>query len=202
MVVRWRKGPYSFAEFLELIPCDQKADLIDGVIYPMSPENVVHNKLIAWLLIVMQQFMEDRQLGSVTINRVAYRLAPETAPEPDLAVVLAERTGIIRSGYVDGPPDLAVEVVSPESAERDYELKRQRYELFGVNEYWIIDPDEQSTVFWSRDLSTGQFVEMPLEGTVFRSKVLKGFYLDTSWLWQRPLPPTVPVVKRLLQQGS
>jgi Uma2 family endonuclease len=181
---------------LELIREDQKADLLDGVIYLASPENADHNDLLCWLTVVLRLFIEEHKLGRLTINKVAYRLSDRTAPEPDLAFVAANRLDRIKPGYVDGPPDLAVEIVSPDSVERDYEEKRRRYEAAGVLEYWIIDPLESTATFLVREGDA--FVERLSREHVYQSRALPGFELDTRWLWQRPLPATMPIVRRLL----
>lgn len=205
MVLRSRPGPYSFADFVELVSEDQKADLLDGVIYMASPENIEHGRLIAWLAKTLGCFVEERELGEVTINRIAYRLSPKDSPEPDVAFVRADRSSIIKPGYIDGPPDLAVEVVSPESVERDYEHKREKYERAGVGEYWIIDPDEEQATFLTLAESQGTaaaYQEAGLDGTIFHSKVVPGFVLDANWLWQRPLPPALKTVQDMLARNS
>ena len=196
MVRRTPAGTTTFSDFLELIREDQKADLLDGVIYLASPENADHNDLLRWLTVVLDLFIEERRLGRLTINKVAYRLSDRTAPEPDLAFVAANRLDRIKPGYVDGPPDLAVEIVSPDSVDRDYEEKRRRYEAAGVLEYWIIDPLESTATFLVREGDA--FVEQVSSEHVYQSRVLEGFELDTRWLWQRPLPATMPIVRRLL----
>jgi Uma2 family endonuclease len=196
MVVRRRTGTHSFAEFLELIREDQKADLLDGGIYMASPESVEHNDLIRWLVMVLGACVEERGLGQVFVNRVAFRLAKDSAPEPDVAVVLTGRLAQLRSGYVDGPPDLAIEVVSPESAERDYEHKRTLYERHGVAEYWIIDPAEQLATFLVREGE--RLVEGRVTDGAFTSHVLKGLRIEPAWLLQRPLPATRGIVDRIL----
>jgi Uma2 family endonuclease len=189
MVRRTRSGCYTFANFVELIPEDQKADLIDGVIYLASPENIEHNMIILWLSRLIGLFLESRPLGVITVNKVAYRLEDPHGPEPDLAFVKADRVHLLKRGYVDGAPDLAVEIVSPDSVQRDYEDKRRLYERFGVGEYWIIDPDETTATFLIRD-ATG-FTEARLDDGDFRSRVLPGLAIDPLWLWQRPLPATL-----------
>lgn len=196
MPTRTRPGSCSFADFLELIQEDQKADLIDGVMYVASPENVEDNDLVGWLSAVLRPFVERRCPGKLTVNKVAYRLGDATAPEPDLAYVRKNRLGLVRKNYVAGAPDLAIEVVSPDSVERDYESKRNRYEQAGVEEYWIVDPDEQKAVFLIR--AAGGFCEAELEGPIYSSRVLGGLRLDTRWLWQRPLPDTYETVTAIL----
>jgi Uma2 family endonuclease len=197
MSTRTRTGPYTFADFVELIPDDQKADLIEGAIYMASPESTDHNKLVSWLDRVIGNFVQERGLGETTVNKVAFRLTDRSAPEPDFAFVRAERAKDIRSGHVDGPPDLAIEIVSPDSVDRDYRAKRELYEAAGVPEYWIIDPDEKTVTFLARG-DSGRFVETPPENFLFRSRVLPGFAIDVRWLWQRPLPSAMATVQRLL----
>ena len=196
MPTQTRTGLYTFADFVELIQDDQKADLLDGVIYMASPESTDHNDLLFWLGTVVRLYIEERNLGRLTINKVAFRLSDKTAPEPDLAFVRRDREGIIKHGYVDGPPDLAVEIVSPDSVDRDYESKRLRYEQAGVGEYWILDPDESRATFLIR--GPDGFVETSLDDPIFSSTVLPGFTLDVRVLWQRPLPATLAFVQNLL----
>ena len=200
MATQTRSGACTFGDFLELVAEDQKADLLDGVIHMASPENVDHNELVFWLGTILRLFIEDRALGKLTINRVAYRLSDTNAPEPDLGFVRTQRLGILKSGYVDGPPDLAVEVVSPESVDRDYEEKRRRYQAAGVGEYWIIDSDQSRATFLT--LKGDKFEESSPVDQVFRSSVLPGFELDVRWLWQRPLPATLAIVQGMLGRSG
>jgi len=196
MIRRNITGSTTFGEFMELVQEDQKADLLEGVIYLASPENTDHNDLIRWLSLVMGMFIEARNPGRLTINKVAYRLSERTAPEPDLAFVSASRLAKIKPGYVEGPPDLAIEIVSPDSVDRDYENKRLRYEEGGVKEYWIIDPLDETVLFLVNE--NGRFKEQPLPGHVLESRVLLGLKLDTRLFFQRPLPPTMPIIQNLL----
>jgi len=201
MVVRTHRQTVTFNEFMELIRDDEKADLIEGVIYMASPDNVEHNEDLAWLAKLLGVFAEMAGLAGITItvNRVAYRLSPNEAPEPDIAVLLPEHRDRVRKGYVIGPPDIAIEIVSPSSVDRDYKMKRRQYEKGGVREYWIFDPDEKRSTFLVRE--GDRFVEVPTPDGVFASRVLPVFRLDTRWLWQQPRPPTIPLVQAMIEQG-
>src|SRR5436853_1266473 len=76
---------YTFEEFCDLIPEGQKADLIDGVIYMASPDNVEHSDLDYWLFRVIADFLDEREiLGKLCGSRIAFRLGPTGGPEPDL----------------------------------------------------------------------------------------------------------------------
>jgi Uma2 family endonuclease len=191
------KHHITFDEFLENVREDQKADLIDGVIHMASPESLEGNKLGFWVARLIGDFVEETEQGDVFVSRVAFRLAKDQSPEPDIAFVHKDRLHHSHYGYFEGAPDLAVEVVSPESVERDYEKKRNQYQTAGVREYWIIDEiTEQVTLL--RLQPSGEFVSVaPNEGR-FESIVLPGFYLRPEWLWQTPLPKKAPILARLL----
>jgi Uma2 family endonuclease len=75
---------YSFDEFCAVIGDDQKADLIDGVIYVASPDNTDANELNGWLAALMHSYVRELDLGKIYISRVAYRLDRWNGPEPDL----------------------------------------------------------------------------------------------------------------------
>ena len=61
--------------------------------------------------------------------------------EPDLLFVSSERARVLTEKNVQGAPDLVVEIGSPATRRRDEKTKLQLYERFGVQEYWVVDPD-------------------------------------------------------------
>jgi Uma2 family endonuclease len=58
--------------------------------------------------------------------------------------VLAEHADRIGEQLIEGAPDLVIEILSPGSAGRDINLKRELYASSGVPEYWIVDPKRQA----------------------------------------------------------
>jgi Uma2 family endonuclease len=187
----------SFDEFCDLVREDQKADLINGVIYLASPDNTDANRLFVWLTGLMDDFAEEKSLGSVFGCRVAFRLGETSGPEPDIAFVSKEREHLVKRGRVEGAPDLAVEIVSPDSVERDYETKRDLYEEAGVREYWIVDEIEKRVTLLRLDRH-GKYRPVRPRGDVLHSQVLPGFWLRRQWLWQTPRPKKSEVLKQIL----
>lgn len=196
-VAPFREGEVQFEDFLALIPDGEKADLLDGVIYVASPDNTDANDLAVWLCIILGGFIETKELGKLYVSRVAYRIGPKHGPEPDLGFVPKEIEDKRRRGYIDAPPALAVEIVSPDSVARDYVLKRAVYEKAGVQEYWILDPDEQRATFLF--LKEGRYEEVAPVEQIFSSAVLAGIHLDIRWLWAKPRPGAYQVLQQLLQ---
>jgi Uma2 family endonuclease len=87
-----------------------------------------------------------------------------------------------------GPADICVEIISPESIERDYHTKKEEYEKGGVREYWIIDWIEQECTFYRLD-ENGVYIMVELnEGETFTSEILPNLSIHVPTLWQAKLP--------------
>jgi Uma2 family endonuclease len=161
-----------------------------------SPENTDANDLFVWLLSLLKFFVQREKSGKVFGSRVAFRLDTQNSPEPDIAFVRKERLDLVHRGYVDGPPDLAVEIVSPESVDRDYDTKRRQYEEAAVPEYWIVDELEQKVTLL-RLAATGKYREVRPRKGELHSQVLPGFWPRVEWLWQDPQPDLEEVLTQI-----
>lgn len=192
------EGPISFEEFLAWADEETHAEWVDGEVLIVSPASADHQWLRDFLLILMRLFVEDRQLGTVLSAPFLMRLP--TRPrgrEPDLLFVAAEHLDRLRETYLDGAADLVVEIVSPESDQRDRGEKFFEYEAAAISEYWLIDALRQDAMFYVLG-EDGRYHRTPpdVDG-FFHSTVLPGFRLQVAWLWQRPLPPIAEVLPRI-----
>jgi len=192
-----KRQRFSFEEFCKIIQDGQKADLLDGAIYIASPDNTDAGKLYTWLHALLGYYVNTMDLGELFGQRIAFRLADDYGPEPDIAFVKKSRTHLIERGYVNGPPDLAIEIVSPDSIDRDYKLKLNAYESFGVSEYWIVDEEQHRVVLLRRN-KKGEFQEVSPRKGVLKSNVLGGFWFKPEWLWMNPLPRLRLVLNQIL----
>jgi Uma2 family endonuclease len=67
-------------------------------------------------------------------------------------------------------------------------VKFQEYQLGGVREYWLLEPELKQADFYQLG-ADGQFQPLPVDADgIFRSRVLPGFWLKIEWLWQSPFP--------------
>lgn len=189
----------TFEDFCAVIREDQKADLIDGVIHMASPENTDANDLFLWLTSILHPLARRRKLGRVFGSRVAFRLAEKGGPEPDIAFVRADRLHLVHRGYVEGPPDMAIEIVSPDSVDRDYKDKRKQYQDAKVPEYWIVDKLEHEVTLLRLNAQERYREVRPRQG-VLRSEALEGFWLRPEWLWMAPLPDAVEILIELIDE--
>ena len=187
-------GPMSYAEFLAWADEDTLAEWVNGEAIMTSPASNIHQDLSGFLESLLRIFVESRQIGIV--RNAPFQMKLEHGREPDLLFVAAAHLPRLQETYLDGPADLVVEIVSPESAGRDRGEKFIEYEAGGVLEYWLLDPQRQWAEFYL--LQNGRY-HLAFAGAAgeYRSTVLPGFWLRTEWLWQRPLPTVLTVIREL-----
>lgn len=194
--------PMTFEEFLAWVDEDIFAEWVDGEVLIMSPASTEHQRVRDFLLTVMRLFVEARRLGEMFSAPYLMRLPTRpSGREPDLFFVAAAHADRVKDTFVDGPADLVVEIVSPDSEERDRVAKFGEYEGDGIPEYWLIDPLRRQAAFYglSRD---GRYHSGSIDADgVYRSAALPDFWLRVAWLWQRPLPPVAEVFGKI-QAGS
>jgi Uma2 family endonuclease len=124
----------------------------------------------------------------------------KTAPDlpgrsPDLLFVATANLSRLQKTFLEGPADLVVVIISPDSRGRDRGDKFYEYEQGGVREYWLIDRLRKRAEF-NQLGEDGLYHLAPIgEDGIFRSAVLPGFWLKVDWLWQDPLPPLLSVLR-------
>jgi Uma2 family endonuclease len=191
-----KSGRMTYERFLEETE-GQHVEWIDGEVIDMPPISGEHQDLAGLLYSVMRAFAESKKLGMVRYEPFQMKTGPELpGRSPDICFIANENLRRLKRNYLDGPADIAVEVVSPDSGGRDRGEKFYEYEKGGVREYWLIDPIRKQAEFYQR--GSGELYH-PAEtpNGVFRSEVLNGFWLRVDTLWQTPLPTTLEWLKEL-----
>lgn len=151
---------YTYADYATWSD-GKRWELIDGQAYAKSPAPVVDHQIVVGEVY--------RQLGNALVGKTCRPLlapldvllpfgaeaddAITTTVQPD-AMIVCDPSKIERKG-VRGAPDFVLEVTSPGHASHDHILKRRRYELAGVREYWIVQPTDR--VLWAYLLQDGKF---------------------------------------------
>jgi Uma2 family endonuclease len=190
--------PVSWDDFLAWLDEDTHAEWVDGEIIEMSPASDEHQLILGFLYRLLMEIVEARQLGSVYFAPYLMRLPLRpSGREPDLLFVRAEHAERATRTSLSGPADLAVEIVSTDSVERDHREKLAEYEAAGIPEYWVIDPRLQDARFYQLDENGRYRLGTIGEQGIFSSHVVTGFRLRVSWLWRRPLPTLASAVADL-----
>lgn len=100
----------------------------------------------------------------------------DTMVEPDISVV-CDRGKIDKYGC-KGAPDLIIEVLSPSTRRHDRLVKLNLYQRARVQEYWMVDPDNQSVQVFTLDRGALKICEDYGPGDVARVNVLEGCFID------------------------
>lgn len=141
-------------QFYEMQLPDVRAELVDGEVVQMSPPGFDHGDISACITQELRLFAKARGLGSV-VTEVGFLLRrnPDLVRGPDVAFVSQESLqahGRTRK-FWPGPPDLAVEVLSPEDRPSEILRKVGEYLEAGTRLVWVVDP-ENKTVSAHRSL--------------------------------------------------
>ena len=143
MVTAKPKGQHVVADYFAT-PEGERWELIDGVLYQMAAApSIKHQTVSINLTSLMRPHIVQLRLGLLLYAPCAVILPGESAVEPDLLFVRAERRDIITPRACEGPPDLVVEILSPSNSSHDLELKRELYARHSIPEYWILDPIQE-----------------------------------------------------------
>ncbi len=166
-------------ELFELPNDGHKYEVIDGVVMMSPRASGPHQHTAISIFRQLDSYNLANPIGEVFLD-FEVRLGQRTSGRdilyaPDVVFVRSDRQ-IDTKKYVDGAPDLAVEVISPGSRRIDTVTKRNDYERFGVREYWIIDPARNAMTFLR--LMDGKYVEVAPDGDKFASEAVPGFALD------------------------
>ena len=193
---RPRKKKLTPEQLYESLDEDTKAELIHGEVILMSPVSILHSRLQRFFFRVLDEFIEEHNLGELFVDQTEMRLG-DNRYVPDASFVAYEHLDRVKATRIEGPVDLVVEITSPETAGRDWGVKMQDYEKAGVREYWLINPMvEQINVYVLG--GAGKYVALlPDEKGVYHSAVLPGLIVSPQWLW--PGADQKPDVRAALQ---
>jgi Uma2 family endonuclease len=167
----------------------------EAMVIKLSPVSSKHDDLTGFLYVLLRYFAEETGIIGV-IRREPFVMRCKNgmpARQPDLQIIRKERAAIVKDTMTDGPTDVVIEVVSPESVARDKDKKFKEYQRGGVQECWIFDPVIAETRFFHLN-ARGVYEPIPLENGIFRSRALSPFQLEVALLWREALPTTKHIV--------
>jgi Uma2 family endonuclease len=182
--------------FDELVDEDTRAELLDGVMIVHSPASPRHDDLTGFLRPLLRIYAARKKRGRVfgpeslihlaTCRKVcpnAFFLREEKVPRP------------LPEDQFEGAPDLVVEVLSRYNRKEDVEEKRPAYHEAGAGEIWLVDPrDRRITVDRRRK---DRYITRTYSSGRVPSAVLKGFWLEMSWLWSDPMPDILECLQEI-----
>jgi Uma2 family endonuclease len=186
----------SYEEFLEQSDEDIWAEWVDGEIIMVPSASERHQDINVFLTSILRFYVDSRKLGKLYNNPYQMKLE-SSGREPDIVFVSTEHLNRIKYTYLEGPADMVVEIVSPESMRRDRGDKFYEYESAGIPEYWLIDPIRKQAEFYRLGADKLYHLISTDAEDIYRSEIVKGFWLKVSWLWEEPLPSVLDAWKEI-----
>ena len=140
------------AEELMQLEGPNRHELIKGELLTMPPPKYEHGRIVINLGIHLGQYIKANRLG-VVFAETGYKLEtnPDTVLGPDVSFIAERRIGNIPDGYYPGPPDLAVEVLSPGDRRGNVERKTDLWIALGAMSVWLVHPRHRTVEVVRRD---------------------------------------------------
>jgi Uma2 family endonuclease len=165
---------------------DDEGELVDGLLVEEEMPGSLHEIVVAWLVCAAGNWLAAHGSGFVLTSDAKFAVAARRGRKPDVSIYLPGRKPEPR-GVLRVPPDIMVEVVSPDARDqrRDRVEKLADYAGFGVRWYWLVDPG----------LRTFEILELDAEGRyahavaatdapIDRVPGCEGLALDVPALWR------------------
>lgn len=180
--------PWGYEELLA-IPADGKRyEIVSGRAFELPRPSFLHQFTLTKLERDLAEFVVPRKLGLVFSGEITVRLDHYQIFRPDI-ILLRPGHGhrvdsLIRENFVDGSPDLIVEVVNEATEQHDYVRKSAIYPYYGVREYWLADLERK--VLTVRVRRNEVFEDFPQSDGLVRSELLPGCVIDPRGYFDLP----------------
>ncbi len=177
----------TLAEYRALPETDEGVwELVNGVLEQMPPPTADHQNLIDFLVSMINLYLAGLPIPlGWAYSGIGVILSENHTATPDAVFIRATRAYLIQGSFVEGAPDLAIEVLSSDR-NRDLMMKRGWYAATGIPEYWILDPvNDTITVL---ELSGDQYEERAVlsRSNTLTTPAMPGFRLVLERLFGNP----------------
>lgn len=137
------KAPQRF----HMLSRHRPAQVVNGIIYVSPPTSPYHQRLVYSLTSRLGRHIDSRRLGEVLPVDTGVYLEGKRYMMPDFVFIAKDNYQVkFLSKGILGPPDLIIEVLSPGTRNKDKTTKKVFFEVLGVREYWMVDPETKDSV--------------------------------------------------------
>jgi Uma2 family endonuclease len=132
-------------QFLQLggDPAGVRLELVNGEVAVSPSPTPNHGYTVIKLATLLENHVAKRKLGQLFLDLDTV-LGSHDVRRPDILFFTRERAHLIGDDYLEQPPDLCIEVISPSSVRIDRRDKFKQYHATGITYYWIVDPAERT----------------------------------------------------------
>ena len=129
----------NYDDYLNFLNDGKRHEIIEGEHYMTPAPQTRHQIVSRNIESILAGYIETNSWGQILYAPVDVLLSDTTIVQPDILFIRKDREHIIKKNFIEGPPDLIIEILSPGNERMDRFTKMKHYALFAVPEYWIID---------------------------------------------------------------
>jgi Uma2 family endonuclease len=131
-------------EFERAVREDDRCELVEGRVVPMTTVSLSHARTVIRIGALLDAHVRSHRIPVFVAAELGCKLSMRTVRAPDVAIVRRERVSTPdERGFLNGPPDVAIEVVSPGDRPREIDEKVSEYLASGTPLVVVIDPEQQ-----------------------------------------------------------
>ena len=173
-------------EFMALPDDGHHYEIINGELINMGNSGALHGYVCSTLMILLGGYVRQHNLGAMLDSSTAFKMKNGNKRSPDIAFFAKERLqgiAVLSSGYLEGAPDLAVEVLSPGNTVEEIDDKLTEYFENGSRLVWVINPTQHYVLVYR----SAQEPDRLLKGkdSLDGEEVIPGFTLAIADLFQK-----------------
>lgn len=170
----------TYQDYLNLPEDGNRYEIMNGELIMVPAPNTIHQDIILNIVEELRKFVKISQKGKLYIAPIDVVLSETNVVQPDILFIAKEHFNIITEKNISGAPDLIIEILSPSTGYYDLVEKKEIYEKFGVQEYWIVDPRKQRVEIYTNIENRFKLIQQLQKEGVLKSKVLEGFQIDVK----------------------
>lgn len=158
---------------------DVKCEIINSELIMTPAPNIKHQKVSMSLILKISKFIEIHKKGILFHAPTDVYFNEKNVFQPDLVYLENQNSPFISDKGIEGVPDLIIEIISPSNSYIDRYVKKSNYALFGVKEYWIADPGNNTLEVYNlaENQEYNLFLFLAGEGEV-KSVILQGLAFE------------------------
>jgi Uma2 family endonuclease len=173
------------AAFMALPDNGHRYETVKGELIDMGNSGALHGYICSTLMILLGSYVRQAGLGAMFDSSTAFKMANGDKRSPDLSFLAKERLQgmqTLPTDFLQGAPDLVVEVLSPNNTVEEIHRKLTEYFANGARLAWIVHPQESYILVYESAQEPDRLLKSQdrLDG----GKVVPGFTLSVTTLFQ------------------
>lgn len=183
------KKKYTYQDYLDLPADGKRYEIINGELIMAAAPYTTHMRVSKRIYNELLAYSQNETIGEIFYAPIDVYLSETNIVQPDLLFILKENSHIITERYINGAPDLVIEILSTSTAYHDLIEKKELYAQYGVHEYWFVDPKRQCVEIYlnkDREFELQQRVE---KDEAVASIILPGFQVELEEIFEMESTP-------------